>query len=150
MQPYDDDDDSGPPPLSSLADQVHALSIEQASIRRPDIDEDGDGDLPVASTTVVGQKLQATTLTSGHAKEEPKAMKRGFFDAKPTKKSRAAPSRPQTGEPSKPAIEELKGKKGGQHGPIIPDFLRVEPDAEGAKRIEEFKGKFNFPEPKTK
>ena len=138
MQPYDDDDDSGPPPLSSLADQVHALSIEQASIRRPAIDEGGDGDLPIASTTVAGQKLQAT---SGHAKEEPKAIKRGFFDAKPAKKSSAAPSRPQIGESSKPVIEELKGRKGGQQGPIIPDFLRVEPDAEGAKRIEEFKGK---------
>ena len=55
---YDKDDDAGPPSLSSLADQVQALSSEQTGARRPAIADEDDSSLPIASTTVIGGKAK--------------------------------------------------------------------------------------------
>ncbi|KAG1671825.1 hypothetical protein FOA52_000202 [Chlamydomonas sp. UWO 241] len=128
-----DEDDDAPPPLSSLAGQVMALELGSSGIR-PKQEEGDDASLQLAETTFVAPAVPGAAAP---VKEEQPKLKKGFFDAKPTKK--AAPKPKQAADDG---ITVLRGKKAGGlggGGPAIPHFLRVEPD-EQAKQMEKMKG----------
>ncbi|GLC35783.1 hypothetical protein PLESTB_000493800 [Pleodorina starrii] len=129
-----DSDDDAPPPLSSLAEQIDALKLRSQG----DESTSGRSDLPqeellrVANVVVMPAK-QGSGQASKPAPSP--TLKKGFFDAPPKRK----PKPPPPAEPKKPAEEEIpmiRAKKGvGGGGPVIPDFLRVEPDEQEKRYI---------------
>lgn len=132
-----------PPPLQDLADQVQALELRQSG-QAP-----AAGSLSVASTTIVHQPA---------TKPRPApAIKKGFFDAKPSKPKAAAAggssSNRSTSQSARQKGSTTGGGKGdddveeipviraakpagggiGSGGPAIPDFMRIQPDEQALK-----------------
>jgi len=115
-----------PPPLDSLPDQLEAL--RHARKEGSNGAALASGCPPVASTTVQHQAAQAP-------KRGP-SLKKGFFDAKPGSGSKASkPASKPSQQGSGQEIPMLRGQRDAVHNkkPQIPDFLRVEPDADEKK-----------------
>lgn len=108
-----------PPPLESLSGQLEALQL-RAGGSAPS-SSTAAGELPVAATTIVNS-------AAAPAKPAAPQIKKGFFDAKPSKpkpKPAAAPPKPKADEEE---IIEIKARKDTfGSGPRIPDFMKIEP-----------------------
>ncbi|EFJ42953.1 hypothetical protein VOLCADRAFT_96874 [Volvox carteri f. nagariensis] len=117
-----DSDDDAPPPLSSLAEQVDALKLRSH----------GGESILDQSSLPQEEALRVANVVVKAAKPVPAApaLRKGFFDAAPKKKAKA-PAEASTQKKTQPPVEEIpmiRAKKGVGNGPVIPDFLRVEPD----------------------
>ncbi|GIL72911.1 hypothetical protein Vretimale_4563 [Volvox reticuliferus] len=119
-----DSDDDAPPPLSSLTEQVDALKLRGQGYERA---LPQDSLLPVANVIVKANKPNPATP----------ALKKGFFDAASKKKAKPV-AEPKKVEPPVEEIPMIRAKAGLGSGPMIPDFLRVEPD-EQQKRFQAMK-----------
>ncbi|PNH05798.1 Hsc70-interacting protein [Tetrabaena socialis] len=120
-------DDDAPPPLSSLSEQVDALrlrghggestsgQVAEESLRVANVVV-----MPAKTSGSAGAPQTSTGRASSTAAAAP-ALKKGFFDAAPKQ-------RPKPAVKAAPEIPMIRAKQGLGGGPLIPDFLRVEPD----------------------
>lgn len=124
-----DDDDDAPPPLSSLSEQVEALRLRASGVDLASTSGQQAESLRIASAVFTTDK----STGKPPAATAPPALKRGFFDAKPS----TAKPKPKP-KPQEEAVEEIpmiraKQAGGPATGPAIPDFLRVQPDDDEKK-----------------
>ncbi|KAF5829902.1 hypothetical protein DUNSADRAFT_15325 [Dunaliella salina] len=119
------DGDDTPPPLDSLPDQLEALKHAAGS--------EGSNGSALAS----GPNVASTIVcTASRVPKKAPSLKKGFLDTKPTPGSKASkPASKPSQLGSEQEIPILRGKRDAVHNnkPEIPEFLRVEPDADERK-----------------
>ncbi|GLI68960.1 hypothetical protein VaNZ11_013488 [Volvox africanus] len=121
-----DSDDDAPPPLSSLTEQVDALKLR------------GQG-YEIKSETLHENSLRFANVIVKANKSNPvaPALRKGFFDSVTKKRAKPVAEQKKV-EPPVEEIPMIRAKTGLGSGPVIPDFLRIEPD-EQQKRFQAMK-----------